>query len=71
LARASIVPTEPTDYEEAASLYRTCRHRGETVRGLVDCLISATAIRANIRVIHAAHDFDVLARHTALQLDQA
>lgn len=68
LARASLVPTEPTDYEDAATLYRTCRRRGETVRKLVDCLIAAAAIRASIPVLHSDGDFDVLARHTPLTI---
>jgi len=68
LARASLVPTEPTDYEDAATLYRTCRRRGETVRKLVDCLIAAAAIRASIPVLHFDGDFDVLARHTPLTI---
>jgi predicted nucleic acid-binding protein len=70
LARASIVPAEPADYEEAAALYRTCRRRGETVRKLVDCLIAAMAIRAGVPVLHADTDFDVLARHTALRVER-
>ncbi|HBA94635.1 MAG TPA: hypothetical protein DCZ35_02215, partial [Acidimicrobiaceae bacterium] len=41
LARAGVVTTTPADYETAASLYRTCRRQGETVRRLVDCLIAA------------------------------
>jgi predicted nucleic acid-binding protein len=70
LARASVVPAEPADYEEAAALYRTCRRRGETVRKLVDCLIAAMAIRAGVPVLHADTDFDVLARHTALRVER-
>lgn len=45
LARASALRTGPTDYEDAAVLFRTCRRRGETVRRLIDCLIAAVAIR--------------------------
>lgn len=69
LARASSVPILTMDYDDAAALYRTCRRHGETVRKLIDCLIAATAIRANLPVLHADSDFDVLARHTALLLD--
>jgi predicted nucleic acid-binding protein len=69
LARASLLPTEPTDYEEAAVLYRTCRRRGETVRKLIDCLIAATAIRSAIPILHSDNDFDVLARHTPLSIE--
>jgi predicted nucleic acid-binding protein len=69
LARASLVATVPTDYDEAAALFRTCRRGGETVRKLIDCLIAAIAIRADIPVLHADADFDVLARHTRLRVD--
>lgn len=69
LARASLVPTEPIDYEDAAALYRACRRGGEIVRKLIDCLIGAVAIRADIPVLHADTDFDVLARHTALRAE--
>jgi predicted nucleic acid-binding protein len=68
LARGSLVATEPADYEEAAALYRACHRGGETVRKLMDCLISATAIRVSVPVLHADNDFEVLARHTPLQV---
>jgi predicted nucleic acid-binding protein len=69
LARASLLSTEPTDYEEAAALYRACRSRGETVRKLIDCLIAATAIRTDVALLHSDGDFDVLARHSPLQVE--
>jgi predicted nucleic acid-binding protein len=69
LARASLLPTRATDYEQAAALFRTCRRSGETVRKLIDCLIAATAIRLGAAVLHADSDFDVLARHAGLQID--
>jgi predicted nucleic acid-binding protein len=68
LARASVIDLVPGDYEDAAAVYRTCRRRGETVRKLIDCLIGAIAIRAEVPVLQADSDFDVLARHTSLQL---
>ena len=69
LARASLVPTYPIDYEDAAALHRACRRSGETVRKRIDCLIAAIAIRTDLPVLHADADFDVLARHTPLRLD--
>ncbi len=69
LARASLLPTRATDYEQAAALFRICRRGGETVRKLIDCLIAATAIRLGATVLHADSDFDVLARHAGLQID--
>jgi hypothetical protein len=67
LARASVIPTQPADYEEAAALYRICRRNGETVRKLVDCLIASITIRAGLSILHADADFGVLARHTDLR----
>jgi predicted nucleic acid-binding protein len=69
LARATILETLPTDYEDAAVLVRTCRRRGETIRKLIDCLIAAHAIRARIPLLHADADFDALARHASLVMD--
>ncbi|HET9050972.1 MAG TPA: PIN domain nuclease [Candidatus Dormibacteraeota bacterium] len=56
------------DFEEAASLYRTCRGAGETVRSLADCLVAAVAIRADLRVLHADRDYATIARHSALRI---
>jgi predicted nucleic acid-binding protein len=71
LARGSLISTEPTDYEEAAALYRRCRQRGETVRQMIDCLIAAAAIRTSVAILHSDSDFEVLARHTSLQIERA
>lgn len=68
LARATLLPTGPADYEAAAALYRVCRRRGETIRKLVDCLIGAIAVREDVPLLHADMDFEVLARHTALEI---
>jgi predicted nucleic acid-binding protein len=70
LARASVIPTQPTDYEEAAALYRICRRNGETVRKLIDCLIASITIRAGLSILHADADFEVLARHTDLRSEE-
>ncbi len=69
LARAAIIPTLPTDYDDAAALYRRCRREGETVRKLIDCLISSIAIRAGIPILHNDSDFNAISRHTELQID--
>ena len=70
LAQATIIPTQPSDYDAAAALYRRCRQRGLTIRKLLDCLIAAVAIRAAIPVLHNDSDFAALARHTELQIDR-
>ncbi len=68
LARCDYVAVEGlTDYESAAALYRACRRAGETVRAVTDCLIAAVALRADVTVLHADRDFEILARHAGLQ----
>jgi predicted nucleic acid-binding protein len=70
LARAAVISTLPSDYEEAAALYRRCRRNGEPVRKLMACLIAAHALRARLPLLHADADFEVLARHTGLVIDR-
>ena len=68
LARATVLPTDPAHFEEAAALFRRCRRQGETVRRLIDCLIAAVAIRSGAPILHRNGDFDVLARHPELEV---
>jgi predicted nucleic acid-binding protein len=70
LARGTSIPTMPTDDEDAAAWYRTCGRNGDTVRKLVDCLIAAVAIRADV-LLRADTDCEALARHTPLRLATA
>ena len=71
LARATVLPTRATDYEDAAALYRRCRRQGETVRKLIDCLIASVAVRAGVSILHNDGDFEVLDRHTELRVHRA
>lgn len=68
LSRATMLPTTPADYDIGASMYRTCRTNGETVRKLIDCLIGAVAVRAEAEILHNDSDFVALSRHTDLRL---
>jgi predicted nucleic acid-binding protein len=61
----------PTDYEQAAELYRLCRSHGETPRKLSDCLIAAVAIRNDAELLCKDADFEAIARHAPLRLAAA
>ena len=52
LARATLITTQSTDFEDAAAIYRSCRRGGETVRKLIDCLIAGACDSFGIPVIH-------------------
>ena len=69
LALCAFVPVAgPGDYEAAAEVYARCLRGGETVQSQLDCLIAAVAIRTSTPVLHADADFDVIARHTPLEI---
>ena len=49
------------DFESATELFHTARQRGVTVRGVMDCLIAAMALRLELPVLHHDRDFARLA----------
>ncbi len=69
LARATILRTQSVDYEAAAALYRSGRRQGKTIRKLIDCLIAAVALRANVPILHMDADFDALSKVSKLRID--
>lgn len=56
------------DFVLAASLYRTARAHGTTIRKTLDCLIAAPCVRTGAPLLHADADFDRLASCTALRV---
>jgi predicted nucleic acid-binding protein len=71
LARATLLPTESIDFDAAAAIFRNCRSQGKTVRKLIDCLIAAVAMRANVALLHMDQDFTSIAAATELRIDNA
>ncbi len=59
---------EVHDWETASDIYLTCRRAGVTPRKLLDCLIAAIAIRADVPVLAQDRDFTLIAEHTPLRL---
>ena len=58
LLRFELAAVDPTaDFEAAARIYRRCRRKGVTPRGLIDCLIAAVAWRRG--AILLAQDVDL------------
>ena len=57
------------DYETAALIYDRCRQAGETLRhGYMDCLIAVPVLRSGSSLLQDDKDFEVIARHTDLDL---
>jgi predicted nucleic acid-binding protein len=56
------------DFSLAASLYRSARRQGVTIRKTVDCLIAAPCVRTGAPLLHSDSDFDHLASCTPLRI---
>ncbi len=72
LTRFEHLPFDPAaDFGAAVRIYRRCRERGITPRGLIDCMICAVAMRFDAEVLAADADFARFAEVVALRLDPA
>lgn len=52
----------------AATLYRSLRTKGITIRKPNDCLIAMYAIKHNITLLHDDRDFDLIAKYSSLKI---
>jgi predicted nucleic acid-binding protein len=59
---------DPHDFRDAAALYRNCRARGVNLRGHLDCLTAAIAMRIEAAVLSADADFARIAEHAPLEI---
>ena len=47
----------------AAEIYQELQRKGFRIRSIIDCLIAATAIETGATILHKDRDFDFIARH--------
>ena len=57
-------------FEQAVTIYRTCRKRGVTIRKTIDCLIAAVCLNNNVELLHKDADFERIARIIPLKIHQ-
>ncbi len=62
----SLSVDDAVDFRTAATIYRTARRAGQTIRSVNDCLIAAVSIRHGASVVHRDADFEVIAAITGL-----
>jgi predicted nucleic acid-binding protein len=61
----------PTDFDAADRIYRTCRSRGVTPRGLIDCMIASVALRHGVGLLCRDRDLAQVAEVMGIDLDPA
>jgi|ERR1035438_9545110 predicted nucleic acid-binding protein len=69
--RLDVLELSPEVHVQAASLYRSLRKRGLTVRGVTDCLIAQGCIEYGATLLTLDRDFKTIARHSPLNLVEA
>ncbi|MXW10625.1 MAG: PIN domain nuclease [Gammaproteobacteria bacterium] len=63
-----LVPDSLGHFQQGALVYRTCRRAGRTIRSMVDCMVAASAIDEGRPLLARNRDFEMIARHTELEL---
>jgi predicted nucleic acid-binding protein len=72
LGRFELLPFDSVaDFDNAATIYRRCRRAGITPRGLLDCMITAVAVRHDVPVLSYDADLARIASATSLRLDDS
>jgi len=72
LARFNLLRFDATsDFHAAALIYRRCRRKGITPRGMVDCMIAAVAWRHDAVLLTVDADLSRVAGVIGIQLDPA
>lgn len=72
LLRFGLLRFDPAvDFDAASRIYRTCRRRGVTPRGLVDCMIASVAHRHGAALLALDADLVRVADVVGIDLDEA
>ena len=61
------IPMRREIYIDAASIYRSLRRRGITIRKPIDCMIASVAIASDIPLLHNDRDFNPIEKHCGLK----
>jgi predicted nucleic acid-binding protein len=68
LSKLLFLPITKEMFVKAASLYRTIRKKGQTIRSPIDCIIAEVCLEHEIHLLHEDKDFTIIARHSPLQI---
>lgn len=61
------LPITKAMFINSASIYRTIRKHGKTIRSPIDCMIASICIEHEVRLLHNDNDFDIIAHYSNLQ----
>jgi len=61
------LPVSRSMFIHAASIYRTLRKQGKTIRSPIDCIIAAICCEHGVNLLHNDGDFDAIASVSSLK----
>jgi predicted nucleic acid-binding protein len=61
------LPVTKAMFIHAASIYRSLRKQGKTIRSPIDCIISAICLEHAVKLLHNDKDFNQIAQVTPLK----
>ena len=68
LSNLIFLPMNRNTFLYAATIYRTLRARGITIRNSVDCMIAAVCIENKVLLLHNDKDFNLIENHFSLRV---
>ncbi len=68
LSNLIFLPMNRNTFLSAATIYRTLRKRGITIRNSVDCMIAAVCIENKVQLLHNDKDFNLIENHFSLRV---
>ena len=70
LGRFDLARFDPVvDFDAATRIYRTCRQRGVTPRGMIDCMIASVASRSGAALLANDSDLERIADVIGVRID--
>jgi predicted nucleic acid-binding protein len=61
-------PRSADTFINAASIFRKCRKKGQTIRSTVDCIIAAIALENDLIILHKDRDYEIIKTCVDLQV---
>ena len=68
LSNLIFLPMNRNTFFYAATIYRTLRTHGITIRNSVDCMIAAVCIKNKVLLLHNDKDFNLIEDHFSLRV---
>jgi predicted nucleic acid-binding protein len=64
------LPITKEIFIKSASVYRSIRKHGKTIRSPIDCMIASICIEHEVHLLHNDKDYNVIAQYTNLRIQK-